>query len=49
VGLRQARLETGVAQREALGLFEKAGYRLRGPFGDYRDDRLSVFMEKDLG
>ena len=32
-GLSLARLETGVFQPEALGLYEKAGYQRRGPFG----------------
>jgi putative acetyltransferase len=47
-GLTLARLETGVRQPEALGLYEKAGYRRRDRFGDYPDDPLSVFMEKEL-
>ncbi len=47
-GLSIARLETGIAQSEALRLFERSGYRRRGPFGEYRDDPLSVFMEKSL-
>jgi putative acetyltransferase len=47
-GLRLARLETGVAQPEALRLYERAGYRRRGPFGDYSEDPWSVFMEKAL-
>jgi len=40
------RLETGVRQPEALGLYRKLGYHERGPFGAYRADPLSVFMEK---
>lgn len=44
-----ARLETGPYQPEALGLYGAAGYQRRGPFGTYRDDPLSVFMEKRLG
>jgi putative acetyltransferase len=44
-----ARLETGVHQPEALGLYERMGYRKRAPFGDYVEDALSVFMEKQLG
>lgn len=48
-GLSLARLETGIHQPEALGLYEKAGYRRRGPFGEYGEDPLSVFMEKQLG
>jgi putative acetyltransferase len=47
-GLNVARLETGVWQPEALGLYERAGYQRRGPFGSYCEDPLSVFMEKKL-
>lgn len=39
-------LETGYLQDEALGLYERCGYRRCGPFGDYVDDPNSVFMEK---
>jgi len=42
------RLETGVRQPEALGLYRKLGYHEREPFGAYRPDPLSVFMEKRL-
>ena len=48
LGFRIARLETGISQPEALGLYEKLGYKYREPFGDYRLDPLSVFMEKAL-
>ena len=47
-GLEFARLETGVYQSEALLLYERAGYYRREPFGDYSEDPLSVFMEKEL-
>lgn len=47
-GIRVARLETGVKQPEALRLYTKLGYVERGPFGNYRIDPLSVFMEKIL-
>ena len=43
------RLETGIRQDAAIRLYEAAGFRRRGPFGGYRDDPLSVFMEKPLG
>jgi putative acetyltransferase len=44
------RLETGVKQPEALGLFRAAGFAECGAFGDYpEDDPNSVFMEKRLG
>ena len=42
------RLETGIHQPEALRLYARAGYREREPFGDYRPDPNSVFMEKSL-
>ena len=42
------RLETGIHQAEALGLYERAGYARRARYGDYPDDPLSVFMEKKL-
>ena len=45
-GCRQFMLETGPSQPEAIGLYERLGYRVRGPYGGYRDDPLSVFMEK---
>ena len=47
-GLVVARLETGIAQPEALGLYERSGYVRCAPFGGYADDPLSVFMEKRL-
>ncbi|HEY8460998.1 MAG TPA: GNAT family N-acetyltransferase [Blastocatellia bacterium] len=47
-GLESARLETGIHQSEALHLYKNAGYQPRGPFGDYPEDPLSVFMEKKL-
>jgi putative acetyltransferase len=42
------RLETGIKQDAAIRLYESAGFHRRGPFGSYRDDPLSVFMEKSL-
>ena len=42
------RLETGIHQPEAHGLYARAGYARRGPYGDYPDDPLSVFMEKKI-
>jgi putative acetyltransferase len=48
VGLSCMRLETGIHQPEALGLYRSAGYVEREAFGDYRPDPLSVFMEKSL-
>lgn len=47
-GARILRLETGVHQREALGLYERAGFRKVPPFPPYFVDPRSVCMEKDL-
>ena len=47
-GISVLRLETGVKQPEALGLYRKLGYVEREPFGAYRPDPLSVFMEKQV-
>ena len=47
-GIALARLETGILQPEALGLYRRLGYTERGPFGSYVEDPLSVFMEKRL-
>lgn len=47
-GAMVARLETGIHNREALRLYRRAGYAEIGPFGSYRPDPLSVFMEKAL-
>lgn len=41
-------LETGQLQPEALGLYERAGYARRGPFAQYKEDPLSVFMYKQV-
>jgi putative acetyltransferase len=47
-GLSLLRLETGIRQPAAIGLYEATGFRRIGPFGDYRADPLSLFMEKAI-
>lgn len=47
-GAKATRLETGVLNRDAIRLYERSGYRRIGPFGDYWDDPLSLFYEKQL-
>jgi GNAT superfamily N-acetyltransferase len=42
------RLETGIHQHDAIGLYERAGFYPIPPFGDYRPDPLSLFLEKPL-
>ncbi|MFA7413760.1 MAG: GNAT family N-acetyltransferase [Rhizobium sp.] len=48
MGLVAIRLETGISQPEALGLYRRFGYVEIGPFGTYKADPLSLFMEKQL-
>tara|TARA_B100001057_G_scaffold143761_1_gene143516 strand:+ start:439 stop:915 length:477 start_codon:yes stop_codon:yes gene_type:complete len=48
LGFDLMRLETGEMLKEAVTLYTKFGFIRRGPFGDYRDDPASVFMEKSL-
>lgn len=47
-GCRALMLETGPYQPEALEFYARQGYERRGPFGDYPDHPLSVFMGKSL-
>ncbi len=42
------RLETGIHQHDAIALYERAGFRLIAPFGEYKPDPLSRFYEKLL-
>jgi GNAT superfamily N-acetyltransferase len=47
-GVTVLRLETGIYQREAIGLYERFGFQCIPPFGAYKEDPLSVFYEKHL-
>jgi putative acetyltransferase len=47
-GINTLRLETGIYQVEAIGLYDSWGFRRRGPFGDYKDDPNTIYFEKDL-
>jgi putative acetyltransferase len=52
-GNQVLRLETGIHQAAAIGLYEQWGFRRRGPFGHYADlpphsIATSVFYEKPL-
>ncbi len=47
-GVHTLKLETGVHQPEAIKLYERFGFVRCEPFGDYRPDPLSLFMEKHL-
>ena len=47
-GYRVARLETGIAQREAIALYQSAGYRPIENYGPYVGNTNSLCMEKPL-
>jgi len=52
-GILVLRLETGTRQHEAIGLYQRMGFRPRGPFGAYaampaRNIETSLFFEKTL-
>ena len=48
-GVSILRLETGIYQTEAIGLYERWGFQRIPPFGDYQADPLSLFYEKHIG
>lgn len=47
-GLEVVRLETGIYQPEAIALYERFGFHRIPPFGEYHEDPLSIFYEKQL-
>ena len=47
-GAAALRLETGIYEEAAIGLYESFGFRRRPPFGEYREDRFSLYYEKRL-
>lgn len=47
-GCAQMVLESGPDQPEALAMYVSHGFERCGPYGDYPDDPLSVFMRKKL-
>jgi len=47
-GVGLLRLETGIHQHAAIGLYERAGFRRIPAFGEYKEDPLSRFYEKPI-
>lgn len=47
-GVDLLRLETGIHQTEAIGLYERAGFVVTEPFGAYQENGTSVFYEKPI-
>jgi putative acetyltransferase len=47
-GVGLLRLETGIHQTAAIRLYERLGFQPIPPFGDYREDPLSLCYEKRI-
>lgn len=47
-GMRSVLLEVGIRNIKARRLYERAGFRDRGPFASYRDTPIATFMEISL-
>jgi putative acetyltransferase len=47
-GLAVLRLETGIYQIEAIGLYQHMGYQTIPPFGAYVADPYNLFFEKKI-
>lgn len=47
-GVGVLRLETGIYQAEAMGLYERWGFERISSFGEYQEDPLSLFYEKRI-
>ena len=48
MGLKCLRLETGIFQPEALGMFKKYGFTEGKSYGDYTENPHSVFMKMKI-
>ena len=47
-GIALLRLETGIHQHAAIGMYERMGFYRIPPFGSYTDDPLSLCYERRL-
>jgi GNAT superfamily N-acetyltransferase len=47
-GVGLLRLETGIHQAAAIRLYEGVGFQRIPPFGEYKEDPLSLFYEKHI-
>ena len=48
LGLPAICLETGASLDAAYRLYQRHGFKTRGPFGEYQANETSLFMEKSL-
>jgi putative acetyltransferase len=46
--LELLRLETGIYEVEAIGLYLRCGFERCRPFGEYVEDPMSVYLEKRI-
>jgi len=47
-GAETLRLETGIFQHAAISLYEHVGFQRIAPFGEYREDPVSLCYEKRI-
>lgn len=47
-GIYKLRLETGIHQKDAITLYRKWGFKEIAHFGEYKEDPLSLFFEKEI-
>jgi putative acetyltransferase len=47
-GVALLRLETGIHQQEAIGMYQRMGFQRIPPFAPYKEDPLSLCFEKRL-
>lgn len=48
LGFSRAILETGTKQQEAIGLYQKSGYKQIENYGQYKDMIFSICYEKEI-
>lgn len=47
-GVYVLRLETGIHQKDAIALYRDWGFKEIAHFGEYKEDPLSLFFEKEI-
>ena len=47
-GIHVLRLETGIHQKDAIALYRVWGFKEIAHFGEYEEDPLSLFFEKEI-
>ncbi len=47
-GINVLRLETGIHQKDAIALYRGWGFKETAHFGEYKEDPLSLFFQKEI-